>query len=100
MCRILSVNPATFIAPSPGFFGNAVNGVIRGPGLIDFDFSINKRTHLYKEKVDSEFRAEFFNVVNHPNLLGISTGFGSGTYGRVISALDPRIMEFGFKVIF
>ena len=57
------------------------------------DFAVGERFHL-------QFRAESFNVVKHPNLLDISTGFGNGTYGRVISALDPRIMEFGFKVIF
>jgi hypothetical protein len=93
-------NPATFIAPLPGFFGNAANGTIRGPGLIDFDLSMNKHTRLYKDKIDSEFRAEFYNILNHPNLLAVSTAFGSGTYGRVTSALDPRIMEFGFKVRF
>src|SRR5262249_39043592 len=92
------VNGGAFIAPPPGFFGNAANGSIRGPGLIDFDFSINKHTQLYKDKISSEFRAEFYNILNHPNLLGVSTALGSGTYGRVISALDPRIMEFGFKV--
>jgi hypothetical protein len=93
-------NKAAFAPPPAGFFGNAANGTIRGPGLVDFDFSFTKHTRLYKERVNSEFRAEFYNIFNHTNLLGVSTAFGSGTYGRVTSALDPRIMEFGFKIIF
>jgi len=61
---------------------------------------MTKRTSLYKDRVNSEFRASFFNVLNHTNLAGISTALGSGNFGKVTSALDPRIMEFGFKLWF
>jgi hypothetical protein len=47
-----------------------------------------------------QFRAEAFNVANHPNFGGVSTGLGSGDYGQVTNADDPRILEFAMKVIF
>jgi hypothetical protein len=91
---------SAFTAPAAGNFGNSGVGTIRGPGLFDWDFSMTKRTSLYKDRVNSEFRASFFNVLNHTNLAGISTALGAGNFGKVTSALDPRIMEFGFKLWF
>ena len=45
------------------------------------------------------FRAEAFNVLNHPNFNNVDTGLGDGNYGQVKSAGDPRIMEFAMKLI-
>ncbi|HZT31173.1 MAG TPA: carboxypeptidase-like regulatory domain-containing protein [Bryobacteraceae bacterium] len=93
-------DPAAFAAPKPGFYGNAGVRSIRGPGLVDWDFSLTKRTSMWNEKLNTEFRAGFFNVLNHTNFLGVSTSLGAGNFGQVVSALDPRIMEFGFRVWF
>lgn len=92
-------NTGAFGAPPPGYFGNAAPGSIVGPGTIDFDMALYKDFH-FAERHTIEFRAELFNIFNHTNFSGISTGFGSGNYGQVTSALDPRIVEFALRYQF
>jgi len=93
-------NTAAFTAPAYGYFGNSGTGRILGPGLWVFDFTARKKIAITKERVRMEFRAEFYNIFNHPSFSGVTTGVGSGSYGRVTSALDPRILEFGAKLFF
>ena len=52
------------------------------------------------EKVKTEFRAEFFNAFNHPNFSVPVRDLGDGNFGRVTSTADPRIIQFGLKVLF
>ena len=85
-------NTAAFKAPLPGYFGNAGTGIIRGPGLINFDMTLYKDFSI-TEKQKVQFRAEVFNVFNHTNLTTVSTTFGSASFGQVTAAADPRIME-------
>jgi hypothetical protein len=54
-------------APSPHFGRNA----LRGPSLKNFEFSVLKNHNLLREKLNAQFRAEFFNIFNH-------TSFRSG----------------------
>lgn len=90
---------SSFAAPEYGFFGDASNGTIRGPGYTSFNVSLYKTIPI-THGLRTEFRAEAFNVLNHPNFESLSTGFGAGNYGHVTSAGDPRIMEFALKVLF
>jgi hypothetical protein len=60
---------------------------------------------LYKdfvihEGVSFELRGEFFNIFNHVNWGNPSTTFGSGTFGQITSAKDPRIGEVAAKFTF
>ena len=52
--------------PPPGTYGNLGRGVYSGPGLADVDVSLFKNTTL-TERMNLQFRAEFFNVLNHAN---------------------------------
>ncbi|GGG90300.1 TonB-dependent receptor [Silvibacterium dinghuense] len=92
-------NTAAFSAPAAGYLGNAGIGTIRGPGLVDFDMSLYKTFHVAHGN-DFEFRAEAFNVFNHTNFSGVSSTYGSSTFGEVTSASDPRILEFALKYKF
>jgi hypothetical protein len=94
--RLEWFNTGAFGAPAAGYFGNAAPGSIRGPGVIGFDTGLYKDFRV-TERNKLEFRAEFFNVCNHTNFSGVSTSFGSGSFGQVTSALDPRIMEFALR---
>jgi hypothetical protein len=90
---------STFVAPNYGFFGNASNGTIRGPGYTSFNVSLNK-TFPIKDRLNAQFRAEAYNVANHPNFESVDTGLGDGSYGHVYSAGDPRILELALKIRF
>jgi hypothetical protein len=60
------LNPLAFIQPAFGTFGNLGRNSIYGPGYRNLDFSITKNTHV-TEQLTLQFRAEFFNILNHPN---------------------------------
>jgi hypothetical protein len=80
-------------------FGTAGRSTVIGPGLIGQDLSTRKLTAI-TEKVKTEFRAEFFNAFNHPNFGVPVRDLGDGNFGRVTSTADPRIIQFGVKLLF
>jgi hypothetical protein len=92
-------NTGAFAAPAAGYFGSAAPGSIYGPGLVDFDMAIYKDFSI-NERHKVEFRAEAFNVFNHTNFNAVGTSFGSGTYGELTSARDPRVFEFALRYQF
>lgn len=92
-------NTANYQQAPNGFYGDASNGSIRGPAEFTGNAALYK-TFPVKEKLDVQFRAEAFNIANHPNYSAVSTGLGAGNFGAVTSALDPRILEFALRVSF
>jgi hypothetical protein len=92
-------NTAAFKAPAAGYFGNAGTGIIRGPGLVNFDMTLHKDFKI-AESQRMEFRAEFFNIFNHTNFTTVSTTFGAATFGQVTAAADPRIIELALRYQF
>jgi hypothetical protein len=102
------LNPAAFAIPSNAeiaagnFYGNAGRGSVRSPGFVNFDFSVGKNFR-FTETVRLQFRTEFFNIMNTPNFaLQNSVGlvFGTPTFGKVTTAGDPRVVQFGLKLVF
>jgi hypothetical protein len=65
------------IPPALGTIGNAARGIFRGPGFKDWDMSVVKDT-VFKERLTAQFRAEFFNVLNHPNFYNPTGPAGAG----------------------
>jgi len=90
------LNPNAFAPPNNGFYGNAPNGLLLGPGLVDFDMTLHKAFHIYESSV-IEFRAEAFNVFNHPNFNNPNGQVGSSAFGTISSARDPRILELALR---
>jgi len=74
---------------------------VTGPGLINWDLSIRKDTAV-TERIQTEFRAEFFNAPNHANwlLTGGARDFGNSAFGTIQNTMDPRIVQFGLKLRF
>jgi hypothetical protein len=60
-------NPAAFSAPAYGTVGNLHRDTLTGPGYANLDLSLSKSTQV-TEGVHAQFRAEFFNILNHTNL--------------------------------
>jgi hypothetical protein len=81
-------NTAAFVAPT-GVFGDARRNSIEGPGSRLFDMSFTKIFPLSETRF-LEFRAQFSNVFNTPQFVGIDTVVNSPTYGRVISVGPMR----------
>jgi hypothetical protein len=50
--------------------------------------------------VTAIFQAQFFNLFNHPSFNGVGTTYGSATFGKITSALDPRNIAFRLKFSF
>ena len=79
--------------------GNSHPGSVRGPGIWRGDLSSFKNIK-FTERINTQFRAEAFNVFNHtnPDLIGTSTT--SGTFGKVTSYRDPRHPATGAETLF
>ena len=92
-------NTAAFAFPPQGTFGNAGRNILDGPGFQNVNMSLVKNTSL-TESVNLQFRAEAFNLFNHPNFNLPDNFLGSPTFGRITSARDPRHLQFGLKLLF
>jgi hypothetical protein len=120
-------NPAAFSAPAFGTVGNLSRDSLTGPGYNDLDLSLSKSTQI-NESLRVQFRAEFFNILNHTNLLTPSeTVFSAGptqdaktvpsagaplsaaqataqavspTAGVITSAATTRQIQLGLKLLF
>jgi hypothetical protein len=106
----LAFNPASFQQPldangnALGIIGDSPRSVCCGPGINNIDFSLLKDTQL-TERFKMEFRAEFFNIVNHSQFSRVDGNISDGdvtqggTFGKVLNVRDPRLIQFALKVI-
>jgi len=92
-------NTAAFAFSPFGTFGNSGRNILDGPGFQNVNASLVKNTKL-KEGLDLQFRAEAFNLFNHPNFDLPDNFLGSPTFGRILSAQSPRHIQFGLKLLF
>lgn len=101
-------NPNIFGLPDPtapgatpaSLLGNAPRTICCGPGIDNFDFSIQKITPL-TERQNLEFRAEFFNAFNHTQFLNPDGNISDGAdFGRVKHTRPPRSIQFALKYSF
>jgi hypothetical protein len=98
-------NPSAYVLPTAGTYGNVGRSTLTGPGLADLDMSLFKTVAL-AERTKLQFRAEFFNVLNHanfgtPNAVVFSSGAISPTAGLITAtATTSRQIQFGAKLIF
>jgi hypothetical protein len=111
-------NPNCYTISLPGTLGNTGSDTVIGPKFVDFDLAVLKDTKI-TEKLNLQFRAEFFNILNHTNFalplnqLFVAGGNTSGTTdlgaytGRITTAGTivnmvgtPRQIQFAMKLIF
>jgi hypothetical protein len=103
------LNTAAFSNPAAGGFGNVVKGSFVGPHYIDWDASL-ARQFTFSERTNLQFRAEYFNLMNHTNLGDPGTTLG-GSFGKITSTSpqnwastapqnDPRIAQLSLKLQF
>jgi len=86
-------------------FGNTGVGIILSPGQFNWDVSVAKTTVVggIRESATLQFRAEFFNLFNHPQFSapsGVDVNTPS-SFGQITStSVNPRLLQFGLKYIF
>jgi hypothetical protein len=114
---------SAMIPPAPGTFGTMGRNIFRDSGLSNVDLSITKQWR-YQERLTAQFRAEFFNIFNHPNFAnpyGASNAYGIGSFADpsqpgqfgcgcatpdqaagnpVLGSGGNRAMQLGLKLIF
>jgi hypothetical protein len=120
-------NTSAYVLQQPGTFGNAGLNMFTGPGINNWDFSIFKNfrvpwfgkgsNSLAGESANVQFRAEFFNFLNHTQFSDVKTTFvpqtdasgnllvglpadASSGFGAVVGARAPREIQFALKLIF
>ena len=105
------IDPLVFGRPVDGNLGNTGRNWLRGPGFTNFDFSIFK-DFKFTEKIKLQYRAEFYNIFNHLQWVGVNTGISAtnpgdavttatrGTSGQLTSTRDPRNIQMALKLSF
>lgn len=112
-----AINPAAFSVPGANEFGDAPRNLTRGFGAWQMDLAMRREFPIY-ENLKLQFRAEAFNIFNHPNFGLINPNYcspGPGcTFGQATASLaqslgvlnplyqmgGPRSMQFALKLIF
>jgi len=89
------LNPQT----QAGQFGDESRNASRGPAFADVDLSALKTFEL-TEKFHLQFRAESFNIANHPNFELPIADLASSNFGRILQAGPARLTQFALKVLF
>lgn len=89
------LNPAL----EAGRFGNAGRNIARADGISNIDLSLLKTLRL-SEVFRLQFRAESFNALNHADFALPVTDLASPSFGRVLEATPPRLVQFGVKLLF
>jgi hypothetical protein len=86
---------------TPGTFGNSGRYILRGPRFFNTDLAIIKNTK-FSERVNVQFRAEFFNVFNNVNFKLPNSNISSAQAGLITAVVQDsqRIVQFGMKLRF
>jgi hypothetical protein len=107
------INVAAFSAPPAGVVGNAPRNFVRGFGATQLNLAARREFHLH-DTLALQFRAESFNILNHPNFGYIDPTYTDATFGQATQMLNqslgtvasqyqqggPRSMQFALKFLF
>ena len=92
-------NTAAYTANTPGVWGTAERGSIRGPAYFNIDMALSRLFSVGSSQ-RLEFRLEAFNVFNRFQAGEPVVTFNSANFGRIITAEDPRILQIAVKYLF
>ncbi|HEV2136707.1 MAG TPA: carboxypeptidase-like regulatory domain-containing protein [Terracidiphilus sp.] len=96
------VNLAAWPEPAGGFLGNTKRNMLYGPGVQNFDMSLDKTFNMpYNEHHQFQIRLDAFNALNHTDFGTPDTNLTSGTKGQITgSALNARQLQLGARYTF
>jgi hypothetical protein len=90
---------SAFGAPQSNSFGNAGRNILIGPSTFNVDFAAHKLFTI-TERVNLQFRAEFFNFLNHAQFNNPDRSLADSTFGQITTARDPRVVQGALKLVF
>ena len=101
-------NPGVFARPARGDAGNIGSGIVRGPGINNWDLTLFKNFPIKSDKRSVQFRWEFYNLVNHTQFSSMNTTatFNAGgqqtnaALGQATAARPARIMQASLRFRF
>jgi hypothetical protein len=96
------VNTSLFTENALGTPGSASRRSFYGPGTLNFDLALLRSFALTESKA-LQFRLETFNTFNHAQFFGpaaVNGDFGTGTFGYVVKAAPPRLVQLALKFTF
>ena len=94
------INPNCFQAAAAGELGDAARVPVVGPDFVNTDFSVIKQFSLPRE-MGLNFRAEFFNLFNHPEFGAPIADINQSAFGAVTSTVNnPRLVQLALKLTF
>lgn len=108
------INSAAFSLPTGNSYGDAARNFVRGFGENQINLAV-RREFALRESLRLQFRAEAFNILNHPNFGNINSTLNTATFGQASATLNtsfsnplaqqyeqggPRSMQFALKLIF
>jgi hypothetical protein len=92
-------NASCFPVAPANTFGDVHSGILTAPGYVNLDFSAIKDTKI-SEKINFQFRAEFFNALNKTNLDGPVNNVSSTLVGQILSSEPARRIQFVGRIVF
>jgi hypothetical protein len=87
-------NPAVFT------YGTYPRNYLRGPHRGNLDFAVAKKTAIFGERLNGEFRVEFFNILNHAEFQLPTLNIEDPNFGQITSTYDPRIIQLALRLTF
>jgi hypothetical protein len=93
------LNPAQFSDPPLGNFASTPRSICCGPGENQWDITFSKKI-LFSESRYFQFRADIFNLFNKTQFVNPDGNFSNPTFGQVLQARDPRLVQFALKFYF
>jgi hypothetical protein len=94
-------NTAAFSLPAAGEYGDAGRDTIPGPGLVNFNMSLDKQVTFSRERgIRGDFRVAANNIFNSPAFTGLSTVVNGQGFGRITSVAAMRSVTFSLRLRF
>ena len=97
---ILALGTAPVTNPALRTYGTLGRNAFRGPTRTNVNLTLAKITPIWGERLQSELRADFFNMLNHTQFDNPSRNITSPLFGQISSTGDPRIIQLAFRLTF
>jgi hypothetical protein len=93
-----SFSTSNYIPSAP--YGTLSRNYLRAPGRFNVNLAFSKTTPLWSDRVNLEFRADFFNTFNRAQFRPPDTNISNKNFGKFLNTYDPRQIQLAIRVSF